>query len=423
MLSIFQSEVVTLESQVAALQAQITAAQERIAALGEAEKSSEAALAVLQNAVEKVSALAPSAIANLKTAVFNLFNVDSGNQDQMVAPAPELNGEASELCCLLSDCPAESLQGQAVELACLIGHPELCEGQLLEAPAGLRHEGEDDRELPTHMVPVEEPAYIDLVRVSDCVAYMRRLDGEVIAVYAGGSNKGKLKNWGDWLTRTNSVTNGYELRESKRLDTKWEIKLTSMTLKQIDRLAACDFNKDPRNCYPDAPKRQLERVPSTVEIEDIGVGDTVRSVTVKHWQYKVVKINPDGFYVCERIGTNPVITQTLHLGSIELVAKADVINAAASDYQEALDSIQPPFEPKLSYSLIESSNLDQVWGVSQTTPDGKHKYLGSVSCGTDKQRWSHGRQPKYGQGIPHYQSKELAGAALAKAYATFDSEF
>jgi hypothetical protein len=352
--TIFQIEINSLEDQVAALQTQVAAAQAKIVALSEAEFMTAGAIEALQVALEKVTTLAPGAIANLKKSVFALFEGDDDSHksaaalpasallpNQLAAPELELNGESTELCCLLSDCPAEVLQGQVVEIACKVGHPGLCEGVLLEPPANLRHEGKDDRELPTRMGSVEEPAYINLVRVNDCVAYMRRLDGEIVSVYAGGNNKGKLKSWGDWLTRTNSITNGYELREAKRLDTKWEIKLTPMTLKQIDRLAACDFNKDPRSNYPDAPKRQLEKVPSNIELDNFQPGDVVSSVTVRNWSYTVLGVRDDGFLEVERIGVNPQIKSTLSPASVELVRRGSVLQGAA---QEALESIQPPLQ-------------------------------------------------------------------------------
>jgi hypothetical protein len=109
----------------------------------------------------------------------------------------------------------------------------------------------------------------------------------------------------------------------------------------------------------------------------------VRSVTVRNWSYTVLGVRDDGFLELERLGVNSQIKSTLSPASVELVRRGSLIEVPAQDLsgsleqqvQEALHSIQPPFEPKLSYSLIESSNLDQVWGVSQTTPDGKHKYL------------------------------------------------
>jgi len=65
-------------------------------ALGECEAQADGALQALTSAVQKVSALAPSAIATLKTAVFALFNSDGGGDQgegkgdggQPLNPAP-----------------------------------------------------------------------------------------------------------------------------------------------------------------------------------------------------------------------------------------------------------------------------------------------------------------------------------------------
>ncbi len=201
---------------------------------------------------------------------------------------------------------------------------------------------------------------------------MKRLDGEIISVYAGGNNKGKLRNWGDWLTRTHSVTSGYELREGKRLDTKWELKLTAMTLKQIERLATCNFSKDPRSCYPEAPKRPAQPAPRIVEVGDIGVGDRVRSVTVKHWEYTVTGINSDGFFECEREGTNPVITQVLHPGSVELVRKIDVVDVAS---QELADDLEQQAESIAPTPTIDETDVPRGVLLRPTSDDMLVEYL------------------------------------------------
>jgi len=325
--AVLQPEIDTLQSQIAQLQAQITAAQERVKELGECEMQTDGAIQALQTALQKVSALAPGALAALRQTVLNLFNgggdaSDDGNQPTPPAPQPDLNGQSTEPCCYSEDCPSESLLGQSVEVECLIDHPQ--------EPSANNEVGEGSE--------VVEKNLFNLIPVSATVAYMRKNDGEIASTYAGFNNKTKAKLWGEWLAVHHSVASGFEVRESKRLtDFKYEVKLWSMSLKQIERLAGCDLMKSPPSNYGDAPKRKPERVPSMLEIESIGVGDTVQSITVKHWQYKVTKINSDGFYECDRIGTNPTITQVLHPGSVELIRKADVVDAVSSELSEYLE--------------------------------------------------------------------------------------
>jgi len=252
---------------------------------------------------------------------------------------------ATPIACQMEDCPAESLLGQSVKIACLLGHHDiLCEGEILEAPRGYQYQGSDDRQLPTHMVLIDSPSQepeknlFNLISVSPTVGYMRKDDGEIASTYAGFSNKTKAKQWGEWLAVHHSVANGFEIRPAKRLtEFKHELKLWGMSLQQIQRLAGCDLMKSPPSNYGDAPKRKVEPVPSMLEIEGIGVGDTVRSITVKNWQYKVTKIDSDNFLVCDRLNTNPIITQVLHPGSVELVTKADVVDVAAQELAEYLE--------------------------------------------------------------------------------------
>ncbi len=77
MSAIFQPQISSLESQIVEIQA-------KIAAFTEAESVTDGAIQALQGAVEKVTTLAPEAIANLKSAVLDLFRGDSsddgGNQ-------------------------------------------------------------------------------------------------------------------------------------------------------------------------------------------------------------------------------------------------------------------------------------------------------------------------------------------------------
>lgn len=67
----------------------------------------------------------------------------------------------------------------------------------------------------------------------------------------------------------------------------------------------------------------------------------------------------------------------------------------------------------LEYSLLESTNLDQKWAVYRPLADGQRQYLGSIRRGFSGQ-WSHSLQPKYGQQIPTWASKDEAAADLQK---------
>lgn len=173
----------------------------------------------------------------------------------------------------------------------------------------------------------------------------------------------------------------------------------------------------PVNTRIDPTERLTEPLSS---YSGIGVGDIVRSLHVKQWQFVVVGVNSKEFLVCDRLKADPPIQQVLHVSAIELVTRASVCIADQPEEEKmthetpAIDSFDAPPDPDLTYSLLESSNLDQKWSVSVLHKSGKYRFIGSVSCGTNTSRWSHSRQPKYGQNIPYFKSKEEAAAALAK---------
>lgn len=89
--------------------------------------------------------------------------------------------------------------------------------------------------------------------VSSTVSYFKSPAGEIGCVYVGGNNKQKLQGWGQWLAVTHTVGSGFEVRPAKRIaDAKYELKVWGMTLKQIEKLAACDTTSYPRSSYPDS---------------------------------------------------------------------------------------------------------------------------------------------------------------------------
>ena len=296
MLSIFQPEVSTLESQVGALQAQIAAHTERISLLNETEQLAGGSLEALKGAIQKVSALAPSALANLRAAVLNLFSgsdnsSEDGNGNTPVNPAPQssddgglwsaravseepLNGQscewASSLCCQLADAPQSSLQGQSVDLAQVAlsrdGFKYIDDDAITITSEALKGQSVDMASVVSD-APEEMP-YIDLIPVTHLVAYQRRQDGEIICCYLAGNNKNRLKDWGSWLCNQHSVGSGFEFREAKRMTAyKWELKIWGMSIKQIQRLAETDTAKTPPSRYHVASQPVAERLLAPEEVE------------------------------------------------------------------------------------------------------------------------------------------------------------
>ena len=405
---LFVNELAYLQTEITTFEAIIIAKRQQIEQFNQAQVVASRALDAVQNALANIEQLAPLALATLKSSVLSLFSDGStdGNGDFEPEPTPEpqpgLNGESCEINPDVHWAKAQPDGSSWATISRDIADSPLQHAFLQEPTDTLNegcplypriHLGELASPIACRIVdaPTEKPSvpsvevisqseFIELVLLNENVAYQRRYDGEIIAVYAGGSNKQKLRDWGDWLTRTNSVTNGYELRQGLRLSTKWELKLTTMTLNQIERLAECDFSLDPRKCYPDAPKRQPERVPSMLEIEGIGVGSHVRSVTVKHWEYLVLAVRQDGLLDCERLNVNPSIKVAMHPSSVELIAKT------ASDAVETVSASAEPLEQKSIVAIASSLQAPRsehsalLKRRGTTTPIDDQRQLAGVSA-------------------------------------------
>ena len=363
---LFANELASLQTEIVAFEAIITAKCQQIEQFNQAQIIASGALDAVQNALANIEQLAPLALATLKSSVISLFSDGgtngNGDFEPEPTPGPGLNGQSCEInpdvhwekalpdgsswATISRDIADSPLQHaflqeptDTLNEGCPL-YPRIHLGELASPIACRIVDAPTEKPSVPSVEVISQSEFVELVQVNEHVAYQRRYDGEIITVYAGSSNKQKLRDWGDWLTRTNSVTNGYELRQGLRLSTKWELKLTAMTLNQIERLAECNFNLDPRRSYPDAPKRQPERVPSMLEIEGIGVGSHVRSVTVKHWEYIVLAVRKDGLLDCERLNVNPPIIVAMHPGSVELIAKT------ASDAVETVSASAEPLEQK-----------------------------------------------------------------------------
>lgn len=100
MLSVIcQCEIDTLQNEIQRMTETIAVAQARISALGEIESVADGAIELLRSAVQKVSSLAPSAIASLKATVLSLFeDGGSGNDgDSPQDPIPDAPSGGDEL--------------------------------------------------------------------------------------------------------------------------------------------------------------------------------------------------------------------------------------------------------------------------------------------------------------------------------------
>jgi hypothetical protein len=279
---IFQNSIDQIDLEVSELLAQVEAKKQRQSQLIELEALTDDTLEGLAAVVSKIACYEPDAIASLKTAVLGLFDGDNGIGDdsgnQPTDPTPNngddgepeliaLNGEtgeclttadlqapipdnpvgdeqscsinpdlywaitttpdgsawdfASPLACLLEDCPESSLIGQACDLAT----PFAC---------------------PINPQPRPLASQTEMIHLSSTCGYLKlKEDGRILAAYAWFSRKAIAEAWASQLEVIPSAK--IEMRESKRNSSwKWELKITGLTMQQIDRLASEKLHQKPK---------------------------------------------------------------------------------------------------------------------------------------------------------------------------------
>lgn len=150
--AVLQPEIDTLQSQIAQFQSQIAQAEQRITHLTEVESIASGAIESLQSALKEVSALAPNALVNLKSAVLALFTGDSREAEKQTVSTTDT----------------------------FVAH---------QNPIDL-HTGFSD---PLNEVLEVEQPFVKLVQVSKALAYQIKQDGEIICTYAGFNNKNTAK--------------------------------------------------------------------------------------------------------------------------------------------------------------------------------------------------------------------------------------
>jgi len=222
---------------------------------------------------------------------------------------------ASPLCSLVwEDAP---LLGQACAWASLFASPLACAVEFPQPDS-------------------QKPAYTEFVEVSDRVGYIKlNTTGEIIATYAGFNNKTRAKSWANYLE---TMTSRIELRAAKRLgDWKHELKISGLSIKQIERIAAENLDKMPPNKEPSLPPTyKPQPIPQPVNPDEVEPGDIVTALLTPSASYKVIQVMPNGILDCENLTSGDRLG--LRPGAVSLVQKAE---KSQEPGQQALD-----FEPK-----------------------------------------------------------------------------
>lgn len=354
---ILTNELSTLDSEIAQLQSLIEAKRQQQEVLTSAENLASEALSRLTQALFKIEEIAPSAIASLKSAVLGLFDNgdngtgdDGGNQPTDPTPDSDPTPDEPELLCL------NGITGDCLTTADLSGEwePErdapLADDHILQsenpligqtctinpdlywamttAPDGSAWEFAsplacllwEDAPLLGQACVIETTPYVELVKVCDALFYQRKHDGEIICAYFGFRTKALAQSW---LHFFEAITSKVELRQAKRLEHKWEIKVKGLSIKQIDRyVKECDFSKSYRTEVASSkpPSYKKPEIPQPVNPDEVGEGDIVTALLTPSASYKIIQIMPNGILDCENLTTGDRLG--LRPTAVTLVQKA-----------------------------------------------------------------------------------------------------
>jgi hypothetical protein len=220
----------------------------------------------------------------------------------------------------------------------------------------------------------EQATYTEFVKVSDRIGYIKlNTTGEIIATYAGFNNKSRAKSWANYLE---TMTSRIELRAAKRLGNwKHELKMSGLSIKQIERIAAENLDKMPPAKEPSLPPTyKPQPISQPVKPDEVGEGDIVTALLTPSSSYKVIQVMPNGILDCENLTTGDRLG--LRPGAVSLVQKAE------KPEQQALDLEPTPDAPtKYARVKLKGDRFDgQVFAVIKgdesgstlLTPNGHH---------------------------------------------------
>jgi hypothetical protein len=354
--------------------------------------------------VSKIGHYAPEAIAQLKSAVLTLFDSgDDGNDggNQPTDPTPDTDPDEPELLCLNGETGdylttadldddtknpetlsrgsrfwfgAPSNRGTVLEsrvygeykvqIDGAVGEVTLERHRLhyfLESLAGQTCDI-DKAPLMGQACTVEFPqpepektTYTEFVKVSARIGYIRvNTTGDIIATYAGFNNKSRAKSWANYLE---TMTSRIELRAAKRLgDWKHELKMSGLSIKQIERLATENLDKMPPDKEPSLPPTyKPQPIPQPVNPDEVEPGDIVTALLSPSASYKIIQVMPNGILDCENLtsGDSEALLRSadrlgLRPGAVSLVQKAEQPEVT----QQVID-LEPESDAPTKYARVK----------------------------------------------------------------------
>jgi hypothetical protein len=216
--------------------------------------------------------------------------------------------------------------------------------------------------------------YAEFIKVSDRVGYIRvNSTGEILSTYAGFNNKARAKSWANYLE---TMTSRIELRAAKRLgDWKHELKISGLSLKQIERIAAENLDKMPPAKEPSLPPTyKPQPIPQPVKPDEVGEGDIVTALLTPSSSYKVIQVMPNGILDCENLTSGDRLG--LRPGAVSLVQRAEKLQQQALDLEPTPDAPKKYARVKLKgdrfhgqvFAVVKGNEI----GSTLATSDGHH---------------------------------------------------
>ena len=376
---LFSQTIDNIDSEISELLAQIEAKKQKQSQLIELDALTDNTLEGLADVLSKIKYNAPDAIASLKSAVMGLFPNDGNDGGDQREPSPEPDDKPDSGEVMLTDATSvdESEETEAINFIdedCL-EYPTL-EGQCCNIEQELefywerlaKPEGQawefacplkitppvttgDNENKCTH--EGETVPYIELVEVTDAIAYQKRsATGEVICTYLGFATKGKAVSWQRFIE---TMTPSIELRQAKRLERcKWEIKAKGLSITQIQRLSEQDFSKAYK---PEAANTE----PPAVQPNEFEPGDVIVQSLTPSASFKIEEILPNGVLDCTNLTTGDRLG--LRPSAVQLVEKANV-----SPKQTAKILLKDCQWYGQSFPIVQSGKS----GYTLATPNGNH---------------------------------------------------
>jgi hypothetical protein len=226
----------------------------------------------------------------------------------------------------------------------------------------------------------EKTTYTEFVKVSDRIGYIKvNTTGEILATYAGFNNKARAKNWASYLE---TMTSKIELRAAHRLgDWKHELKISGLSIKQIERLAAENLDKMPPAKEPSLPRTyKPQPIPQPVNPDKVEPGDIVTALLTPSASYKIIQVMPNGILDCENLTTGDRLG--LRPGAVSLVQKAE----KPQDPEQQALLLEPKPDAPTKYARVKLKG-DKFHGQVFAVVKGNE--LGSTLLTPNGHHWFH----------------------------------